>query len=115
MTDPRILLLPGWQNSDPAHWQSRWEAIHGDRRVEQSDWMRPLRGDWSMRNDGSVRTGAACSINAFGADDSVRFDGERREEEPRPAGTPAMVELEVVGVRVEMPSNQPILAIIRLS
>lgn len=49
MTVPKILLLPGWQNSDPPHWQSRWEAVHGDHRVEQHEWMRPLRGDWSAR------------------------------------------------------------------
>lgn len=29
------LLLPGWQNSGPDHWQSRWEALHGYHRVEQ--------------------------------------------------------------------------------
>jgi predicted alpha/beta hydrolase family esterase len=49
-----ILLLPGWQNSGPDHWQSRWEALHGYRRVEQHDWMRPLRGDWSARLEESV-------------------------------------------------------------
>lgn len=45
----QVLLLPGWQNSGPDHWQSRWEARHGYRRVEQHDWMRPLRGDWNAR------------------------------------------------------------------
>jgi len=54
MTSTTILLLPGWQNSDPAHWQSRWEALHGDRRVDQHDWMRPLRGDWSARLEEEV-------------------------------------------------------------
>ena len=49
MPSPTILLLPGWQNSGPAHWQSRWEALYGDLRVEQHDWMRPLRGDWIAR------------------------------------------------------------------
>jgi hypothetical protein len=44
-----ILLLPGWQNSGPAHWQSRWEHRYGDLRVEQHDWMFPLRGDWIAR------------------------------------------------------------------
>jgi len=44
-------MLPGWQNSGPRHWQSRWEALYGDVRVEQSDWMHPLRGDWMMRLD----------------------------------------------------------------
>ena len=49
-----VLQLPGWQNSGDAHWQSRWEALHGDVRVEQSDWMWPLRGDWMMRLDEAV-------------------------------------------------------------
>ncbi len=48
--EPRnILLLPGWQNSGPGHWQSLWEARHGYRRVEQHDWMQPRRGDWITR------------------------------------------------------------------
>jgi uncharacterized protein len=51
---PRILLLPGWQNSGPGHWQTRWESVHGDHRVEQHEWMRPLRGDWSIRLEEEV-------------------------------------------------------------
>ena len=46
---PPFLLLPGWQNSGPDHWQSRWERRYGDLRVAQHDWMRPLRGDWMSR------------------------------------------------------------------
>jgi uncharacterized protein len=49
MIPGNILLLPGWQNSGPDHWQSRWERVHGYVRVEQHDWMRPLRGDWIAR------------------------------------------------------------------
>lgn len=49
MSASRVLLLPGWQNSGPGHWQSLWQAAHGYRRVEQHDWMRPLRGDWVAR------------------------------------------------------------------
>jgi len=44
-----VLILPGWQNSGPDHWQSRWEILHGYRRVEQHDWMTPKRGDWMAR------------------------------------------------------------------
>ena len=44
-----VLTLPGWQGSGPEHWQSRWERLHGCVRVEQHDWMRPLRGDWTAR------------------------------------------------------------------
>ena len=49
MQSRNVLILPGWQNSGPGHWQSRWEHAHGYTRVEQHDWMRPLRGDWSAR------------------------------------------------------------------
>lgn len=45
----RVLVLPGWENSGPLHWQSLWEHQHGYERVEQHDWMRPLRGDWIAR------------------------------------------------------------------
>lgn len=48
-TAPRVLLLPGWLDSDPPHWQSRWEALHGDTRVVQDDWQWPRRGDWMAR------------------------------------------------------------------
>lgn len=46
---PHVLLLPGWQNSDAQHWQSRWEQRYGYTRVLQHDWQRPLRGDWSIQ------------------------------------------------------------------
>jgi predicted alpha/beta hydrolase family esterase len=49
MNPSPVLILPGWQNSGPGHWQSRWELAHGYRRVEQHDWLRPLRGDWIAR------------------------------------------------------------------
>ena len=45
----RTLLLPGWLNSGAAHWQSRWEALHGCERVQQADWQWPRRGDWMAR------------------------------------------------------------------
>jgi predicted alpha/beta hydrolase family esterase len=49
MNPHQILILPGWQNSGPDHWQSRWQAQFGYQRVEQHDWLRPLRGDWIAR------------------------------------------------------------------
>ena len=49
MNPANILILPGWQGSNPEHWQSRWERAHGYTRVEQHDWQRPLRGDWITR------------------------------------------------------------------
>ena len=49
MKSENVLILPGWQNSGPDHWQSRWEVLHGYRRVDQHDWMTPRRGDWIAR------------------------------------------------------------------
>ena len=49
MKPSNVLILPGWQNSGPRHWQSLWEAQYGYTRVEQHDWMHPLRGDWISR------------------------------------------------------------------
>ena len=41
-----LLLRPGWLDSGPAHWQSRWEVRHHFERVQQADWSWPRRGDW---------------------------------------------------------------------
>lgn len=46
-----VLLLPGWLDSGPGHWQTHWESTHGDRRVDQADWVWPRRGDWMARLD----------------------------------------------------------------
>ena len=50
----QVLILPGWQNSGPAHWQSRWEELYGFTRVQQHDWMQPLRGDWMAQLEEAV-------------------------------------------------------------
>jgi predicted alpha/beta hydrolase family esterase len=50
----KVLILPGWQGSAPLHWQMRWVENYGYQVVEQSDWMRPLRGDWLARLDDVV-------------------------------------------------------------
>ena len=55
MSETAVLLLPGWQNSGPGHWQTRWEIALGFHRVEQHDWMRPLRGDWISRLEDVVQ------------------------------------------------------------
>ena len=62
MTAARVLLLPGWLNSDAAHWQSRWEAAHGYTRVEQDDWLWPRRGDWMARLDEVLLAGDAPAV-----------------------------------------------------
>lgn len=49
MKAQNVLILPGWQDSGPQHWQSLWQVQFGYQRVEQHDWLRPLRGDWIAR------------------------------------------------------------------
>lgn len=46
----RMLILPGLHNSDPGHWQSRWEARDETLlRVIQDDWETPHCADWIAR------------------------------------------------------------------
>ena len=51
---PTVLLLPGWQDSGPGHWQTLWEEQHGDLRVQQADWFWPRRGDWMAQLENAV-------------------------------------------------------------
>jgi predicted alpha/beta hydrolase family esterase len=53
----RVLLLPGWLDSLPPHWQARWQAEHGFEKVEQDDWQWPRRGDWMARLDDVLLAG----------------------------------------------------------
>jgi predicted alpha/beta hydrolase family esterase len=60
--EPRVLLLPGWLDSGPGHWQSRWEQLHGFERVQQADWVWPRRGDWMARLDEVVQAEAGPAV-----------------------------------------------------
>lgn len=56
---PPLLILPGFGNSMPHHWQSLWELRHPDwQRVELGDWDYPACDDWVRALDEAV---AACS------------------------------------------------------
>ena len=56
MNSSNVLILPGWQNSGPLHWQTLWENQHGYQRVQQHNWQRPLRGDWLVRLEETLLT-----------------------------------------------------------
>lgn len=48
--DVDILIVPGWSDSGPDHWQSRWARnLKTARRVEQADWFKPDRDAWVAR------------------------------------------------------------------
>ncbi|MFA4814847.1 MAG: alpha/beta hydrolase [Candidatus Gracilibacteria bacterium] len=69
-----ILIIPGWQDSGPEHWQSLWLKKYSQAaakrmlsknvaqatsicaiKVEQRDWMHPVKDDWVATLDEYVR------------------------------------------------------------
>jgi predicted alpha/beta hydrolase family esterase len=45
--EPLILIVPGINNSNADHWQSRWQAKRDDcRRVDLGMWDNPHRNTW---------------------------------------------------------------------
>ena len=58
MTTP-VLILPGFGNSGPHHWQTLWGLHHPDwQRVELGHWDSPVCDDWVRRLEAAVK---ACS------------------------------------------------------
>jgi len=43
-----VLLVPGWLNSGPAHWQSRWQLLRPELgRVDFGEWHHPDPQAWT--------------------------------------------------------------------
>jgi predicted alpha/beta hydrolase family esterase len=54
--DPRVLIVPGLNNSGPGHWQTRWQSLYPTfERVEQARWDEPVLEVWSERLDQVLR------------------------------------------------------------
>lgn len=71
------LILPGWQNSGLDHWQSLWEKQLSAQRVQQHDWMRPLRGDWITRLEDhllSISERSTQEIRRLPAENTLKTD-----------------------------------------
>lgn len=59
----RSIILPGIGNSDPEHWQSRWQQSGAaDSRIEQDDWENPTCTDWIARLEVTVRAAGPDTI-----------------------------------------------------
>lgn len=42
-----LVIVPGWQDSGPGHWQTLWEKTYpGCARVRQADWQQPQCAAW---------------------------------------------------------------------
>ncbi|MBS7808710.1 alpha/beta hydrolase [Variovorax sp. PCZ-1] len=73
------LILPGWQNSGPQHWQSLWETQLPAQRVMQHDWMHPLRGDWITRLEDhllSITEHPAQQLRRQSAENALKNDAK---------------------------------------
>lgn len=61
----RLINVPGYTNSGPEHWQSRWEANgSGWSRIGPLDWDHPDPASWSAAIDREVRrsSDSACLV-----------------------------------------------------
>lgn len=55
MTSTSIIIVPGWRDSGPGHWQTLWaERLPQARRVVQDDWHTPTRSAWVARLEETV-------------------------------------------------------------
>ncbi|PUE23700.1 alpha/beta hydrolase [Limnohabitans sp. JirII-29] len=46
-SSPTLIIVPGWRDSGPGHWQSLWaDGLTHAIRVQQDDWMQPTRSAW---------------------------------------------------------------------
>ena len=62
---PPVLILPGYGDSGPDHWQSHWERDDpAFRRVVQEDWLLPKLTDWVARLEDAVACCAAPPVLA---------------------------------------------------
>ncbi len=60
-----VLVIPGWQNSGPQHWQTLWEQQNPIfLRVQQRDWDTPHREWWVQRISEEVRQAPAPIVFA---------------------------------------------------
>jgi hypothetical protein len=63
---PRVLIVPGWTNSGPEHWQTLWERADPRRfhRVEQRDWDEPQLDEWVHALDAAIAAEPAPPVLA---------------------------------------------------
>ncbi len=51
----KFIIVPGWRDSGPGHWQSLWaERLSNAVRVQQDDWITPSRKAWVASLVGTI-------------------------------------------------------------
>lgn len=111
-TNVTVLILPGWQNSGPTHWQSRWEALYGHQRVQQHDWMHPLRGDWLIQLEEAVLASerpVVLAAHSLGCIQVAAWAGHSRlTDRVQGALLVAPGDVEQPDIRPQLPTWQPV-------
>jgi predicted alpha/beta hydrolase family esterase len=60
---PPVLIVPGWGDSGPRHWQTLWERANpGFRRVVQRDWEYPIRAEWVETLRRTIGAGGPAAV-----------------------------------------------------
>ncbi len=61
-----FLIVPGYGDSGPEHWQSQWQRQDARfRRVEQRDWFNPVCAEWVANLEDAVEAaGPDCVLVA---------------------------------------------------
>ena len=65
MSRPVVLIVPGWGDSGPDHWQSLLQKEHPEyRRVAPRDWFYAVRDDWVLAIEAAIRDARAPVVIA---------------------------------------------------
>ena len=55
VTSTPIIIVPGWRDSGPGHWQTLWaDRLPQASRVVQDDWITPTRAAWVAQLEKTV-------------------------------------------------------------
>lgn len=58
-----VLIVPGYDNSGPGHWQTLWEQENPHFvRVQQRDWVKPICSEWVQALDDAIRAHSGPKI-----------------------------------------------------
>jgi len=90
INDLTILVLPGLGGAGPDHWQTAWQqAFPTMRRVEQSNWERPVYEDWSARLTQDVARAPRPIVliaHSLGTSLTMRWSFDEREHAQKVTG-----------------------------
>ena len=77
---PTVIIVPGWRDSGPGHWQTLWaDQLPSARRVVQDNWVSPLRRAWVERLSEtilSVDGPVVVAAHSLGCITTVHLPGE---------------------------------------